>query len=450
VKIEPKTFQLISLGCPKNLVDSEVMAGQLLLSKWTMIPKGAAQVCVINTCSFITDAAQESVDIIKERADLKREGQYELLVVTGCLPEKYKDEIMEAIEDVDVVIGVEDFPDIGSIIENKLSDKKTGSVFLSEKKYLYDETTPRILSGPPWRAYLKIAEGCDNNCSYCIIGRLRGKFRSRDFNSVIAEAKNLAEMGVKELILIAQDITAYGKDIKDGGSLALLLEELDKIAGLKWIRLLYAHPAHLTNEVLDVMAGCEKVIPYLDLPIQHCVDTILKKMNRKVDRSRIEALLNYGRKVMSDICYRTSFIVGLPGETDKDFEALETFVKNQKIANVGVFAYSPEEETPAFEMAPKIPEETAQKRLDDLMITQQEISQKIWESMIGKTVELLVEEELLAQENSDYTHVGRIYAQAPDIDGLTFCKIKSDVKAGDFLRVKIVDCTAYDLFAVEA
>ena len=449
MEIQPKTFQLISLGCPKNLVDSEVMAGHLLTSQWSMIPEGPAQVCIVNTCSFVTDAAQESVDIIKDQAELKNNGTYQLLVVTGCLPEKYKEEIKDAIAEVDIVIGAEDFTDIVNIIEDFLSKKSDKKVFLSPKKYLYDENTPRILSGPPWRAYLKIAEGCDNNCGYCIIGRLRGSFRSRDFDSVIAEANNLANMGVKELILIAQDVTAFGSDRPKEPGLAKLLAALDKIEGIKWIRILYAHPAHLTEEIILAMGQSKKVLHYLDLPVQHASDPILKKMNRKADNARISELLDMARKAMPDIILRTSFIVGLPGETPEDFDQLKSFAKKQKFANVGTFIYSPEEGTKAFTMEPKVPEQIAQERLDELMVLQQEISSSIWEKMIGTKVEVLVEEELVAEEKSDYTHVGRIYGQSPEIDGLTFCRISSHAGPGDFVTIKIVDATTYDLFGIE-
>lgn len=445
MEIEPKTFQLVSLGCPKNLVDSEVMAGKLLQAGWSIAPEGPAQVCIINTCAFVTDAAQESVDILVEHTEKKADGFYQLLIATGCLPEKYRTEVAQAIGDIDAEIGAEDFPQIVGIIDGLLEGdgKRT---HLSPHKYLYDHQTPRVLSGPPWRAFLKLAEGCDNNCSYCIIGRLRGTYRSRDFNSVIHEATNLAGMGVKELTLVAQDVTSFGAD-KDGApGLADLITKLNNISGIKWIRLLYAHPAHLTRTILESMATAEKVVHYLDLPLQHASDPILKHMNRKTDKSKTEAILNKARELMPDILLRTTFITGLPGETEEDFEQLIQFVRKWRFANLGAFAYSPEEGTPAFDMEPKVPEDVALDRQDRLMRMQQDIAAGIWSEFVGKEVKVLIEEELHLEEDSKYSHVGRMYGQAADIDGVTFVVAKDNIKPGEFVTVRILDATHYDLF----
>ena len=444
MQFEPKTFRLISLGCPKNLIDSEVMAGSLLAAGWRIVPEGPAQVCIVNTCSFVEDAAQESVGALLEAAETRENGEYELLIAAGCLPEKYRAEVRRAIPGVDAEIGTEDFPRIVRIVEDLLKGEGE-RVFLSPPRFLYDEKTPRALSGPPWRAYLKLAEGCDNRCSYCLIPSLRGSFRSRDFDSVIAEAHNLADMGVRELNLVAQDVTHYGADT-GGPGLAKLLRELDRIEPLRWVRLLYAHPAHLTAEMLEAMAGATRVAPYLDLPIQHASDAILGRMNRKTDLAHIERLLDEAQRLMPDLVLRTTFIVGLPDETDEDFSRLLGFVQRRRFANVGAFVYSPEEGTPAFSMKPEVPKETAEARYDELMAAQQQIAAEIWQGMVGKTVEVLVEEELFAEDESDYTHAGRFYGQAPDIDGVTFCRLDPKARPGAFVNVRIVDSSEYDLF----
>lgn len=445
MNIEPKTFRLVSLGCPKNLVDSEVMAGSLMAAGWKMTPDGPAQVCIVNTCAFVTDAAQESVNTLQDQAQAKAEGEFEFLVAVGCLPEKYQREVCGAVPGVDLEIGTEDFHRIVQLLDSALS-KQGETSYLSPQEFLYDHETPRVLSGPPWRAYLKIAEGCDNHCGYCIIGRLRGKMRSRSLDSVIAEARNLADMGVKELILVAQDVTAYGCDIPEGPNLVKLIHALDEVDGLVWVRILYAHPAHLTEEMLTAMAESKKVVHYLDLPIQHASDKILKAMNRKAGRKQIEEILDKADALMPDLVLRTTFIVGLPGETKKAFDDLMDFVQSRRFANVGAFAYSPEQGTTAFKMGGKVPEEEAIARQDALMLRQQEIAAQVWKGFIGQTVTVLVEEELLAETDDDLTHIGRFYGQGPEIDGVTFCRLKLGVKCGDFVDVEIFDAAEYDLF----
>jgi ribosomal protein S12 methylthiotransferase len=422
------------------------MAGKLLEAGWSVVPDGQAQVCIVNTCAFVEDAAQESVDILKEQVEQKQNGEYELLIATGCLPEKYQAEITGAIAGVDAEIGTEDFVNILPIVNDLLSGKGQ-TTHLSPKTYLYDDTTPRLLSGPPWRAYLKLSEGCDNACSYCIIGRLRGKFRSRTIESVVAEAQNLAEMGVRELILVAQDVTNFGADKKGAEGLAELLGRLDQIEKLDWIRLLYAHPAHLTVPMLEAMKSAKRVVPYLDLPLQHISDPILKSMNRKTTQAHIENLLDKAKEILPDLFIRTTFIVGLPGETEEDFQTLMEFVERRRFAHVGVFTYSPEQGTPAFTMQPQVPEEVALLRQETLMLKQQEITEQVWQSMIGKKVDVLIEEELLAQEEDDYTHIGRFYGQAPEIDGVTYCRLAEPVALGQILCLEVIDGATYDLFA---
>lgn len=448
MEIEPGTFKIISLGCPKNLVDSEVMAGKLLAAGWTMVPDGPCRVCIVNTCSFVEDAAQESTDILLEHAEQKAQGQYEFLIATGCLPEKYSKEIRDAVAGVDAEIGTEDFHQIVSIVDRLISGQGPFEYY-SKQSYLYNDNTARVLSGPPWRAYLKLAEGCDNHCSYCIIGKLRGRFRSRNIDSVIAEAQNLASMGVVELNLVAQDVTFFGADKPGSPGLDRLLFELNKIEPLKWIRLLYAHPAHLTVKMLEAMGQAGKVVPYLDLPLQHASDKILKSANRKVTKSRIETLITKARRVMPDIVFRTSFILGLPGETEDDFQELIDFVERHRFANLGAFAYSPEEGTPAFSHPVQIPREIAEQRRAMLMEKQQEIAREIWQGMIGTKISVLVEEELHAESDEDFTHIGRYYGQAPEIDGITYLRANRDVLPGTFVDAEIIDSTEYDLFARE-
>ena len=444
MECEPKTFKIVSLGCPKNLVDSEVMAGSLMAGGWIMVPDGPSQVCIVNTCAFVTDAAEESVQILLEQAEAKANGLHQFLIVTGCLPEKYARQVHKAVEEVDVEIGTEDFVRIGQILED-LEAGNHQRAYLSTKQYLYDETTPRVISGPAWRAYLKLAEGCDNACAYCLIGSLRGPYRSRSQASVIAEAYNMADLGVRELILVAQDVTHYGADRGDGANLAGLLPELDRIESLRWIRLLYAHPAHLTRPMLEAMAQAQRLVPYLDLPLQHASDPILKRMNRKVDLAHIETILNQARKIVPGLVLRTTFILGLPGETEDDFHRLMDFVQRQRFAQVGVFVYSPEEGTPAFAMDGQVPPEIAQARADALMERQQAIAAEFWRGFLGQTVDVLIEEKLHVQKAQDFTHAGRFYGQAPEIDGITFCRLPSDASPGSFVPVRISDATAYDL-----
>lgn len=448
MEIEPGTFKLISLGCPKNLVDSEVMAGKLLEAGWKMVPDGPCQICIVNTCSFVEDAAQESTDILVEHAEEKKDGNYEILIAAGCLPEKYQKEIRDAIAGVDAEIGTEEFYNIVSIVQGLLS-KKGPFTYYSKQSYLYDDSTARVLSGPPWRAYLKLAEGCDNHCSYCIIGKLRGSFRSRDFDSVLKEAQNLASMGVAELNLVAQDITYFGADRPDSPGLDRLLYELNKIEPLRWIRLLYAHPAHLTFQMLEAMGKAEKVVPYLDLPLQHASDNILRSANRKVTKTRIETLLAKARRIMPDIVFRTSFILGLPGETEEDFQELMEFIERWRFANLGAFVYSPEEGTPAYRMPSQVPREIAEQRQNILMQRQQEIARDIWKGMVGNKITLLLEEKLHAEQDDEFTHIGRFYGQAPDIDGITFLKADPELRVGNFISAKVIDSSEYDMFAKE-
>ena len=445
---EPKTFRMVSLGCPKNLVDSEVMAGALLQAGWALVDDGPAQIAVVNTCAFLTDAAEESVAVILEQIESKNEGEIEKLIVTGCLPERYRQDLADELTELDAVIGAEDFYRIAEIAEEVMR-KGDRPVLLSDKQYLYDADTARLLSTPPWRAYLKLAEGCDNRCSYCLIGTLRGPYRSRIADSVIEEAHNLCDMGVREITLVAQDISYFGSDRPGGEGLAELILRLNETEGLRWLRLLYAHPAHLTVPMLEAMAAADKVVHYLDLPLQHIADPLLKSMNRKTTTAKTIELLDAARRLMPDIVLRTTFITGLPGETEADFETLMTFLGEQRFHQVGAFAFSPEEQTPAFSMEPKVPPELAQERRDALMAAQQEIAAQRWRERIGETVDILLEEQLHAEVEEDFNMVGRFYGQAPEIDGVTFCRVDSAAKPGQFVSLTITDATEYDLFAEE-
>ena len=456
---------LVSLGCPKNLVDSEVMLGLARDAghELTRDPQ-AADVLVVNTCAFIDSAKQESIDAILEMAQHKKDGSCQRLVVTGCLAERYRDELRAQIPEIDAVLGTGEVPDIVRAIGGASSSGVAPLTFHrgasshqspvtshqssphSLPTYIYDADTPRMLATPRHYAYLKIAEGCDYKCAFCIIPTLRGAYRSRPEDSIVREAENLAARGVKELLLISQDTTFYGIDRKERGALARLLRRLNTVSGLEWIRLLYLYPTTIDEETLAAMAECEHVCNYIDLPLQHASNPVLKRMKRPGTRQKYDRLLNHIRETVPGVALRTTFIVGFPGETTEDVDELESFVRDHQFDHVGVFTYSHEEGTSAFDLENDVPQGMKTKRRDRIMRVQKRLVTARQRNRIGERVRLLVdgpasEHELVLK--------GRLASQAPDIDAsvyLTECD-PSLYPPGQFAEVEIVGARDYDLLA---
>lgn len=432
---------LVSLGCPKNLVDAEVMLGHLPADRFEIVTDEAqADIIIVNTCSFIKEAKEESVETILEVADYKKNGRCRLLVVTGCLPQRYREELAGELPEVDLFMGTGDAPRIVELLDAHARGKETvQAVGLPE--YLYDHTTPRVQSSPFYSTYVKIAEGCANHCSYCIIPQLRGTLRSRSIASVVEEVRRLVGSGVKEVNLIAQDVTAYGADRDDGARLEELLRQLVKIEGLQWLRLLYAYPDGISDELLDLMAAEEKICNYLDVPLQHVDDTILAMMNRRVDQAAIRELLARIRRRVPDITLRTSFIVGFPGETDEQFNALLDFVNEGHFERVGVFRYSREEGTAAATLERQVPERTKKSRYHKLMKAQSRVSFRKNRALVGNIDPVLVEG---FSEETELLLRGRSVRQAPDVDGQVY--ITSGLaEIGAIVPLRITDSSEYDL-----
>ncbi|WP_303721458.1 30S ribosomal protein S12 methylthiotransferase RimO [Malonomonas rubra] len=432
---------LVSLGCPKNLVDAEVMLGHLPPDRYEIITdESQAEIIVVNTCSFINDAKEESVDTILEVADYKQVGNCKLLVVSGCLPQRYKEQLAKQLPEVDLFMGTAEAPRIVELIERQLQlDEPSQEIGIPD--YLYDHETPRVNSSPFYSSYIKIADGCANHCSYCIIPQLRGTLRSRSIASVVEEARTLATKGVKEINLIAQDITAYGMDRADGATIESLLKELVKVDEVDWIRLLYAYPDGVSDELIELIASQEKICNYLDIPLQHIDDQILAEMNRRVGEKEIRALLNKLRDKIPDLTLRTSFIVGFPGETPEQFDKLLAFVKEGHFERVGVFRYSREEGTAAASLPNQVPGQTKKGRLNRLMKAQARVSFNKNRSLIGRTETVLVEG---FSEETELLLKGRSARQAPDIDG-HFLITAGQADVGELVQLKITDSSEYDL-----
>ena len=430
----------ISLGCDKNLVDTEVMLGLLASKGHQMVDdERDADVIVINTCCFIHDAKEESIQNILEMAELKKEGRLKALIVTGCLAQRYKEEIIEEIPEVDAVLGTTSYDKILDAIDEAL--KGHHHVEMTDIDALPYVDTKRLVTTGGHFAYLKIAEGCDKHCTYCIIPKIRGNFRSVPMERLIKEAEELAEQGVKELILVAQETTLYGKDIYGEKSLHKLLKELCKIAGIQWIRILYCYPEEITDELIQVMKEEKKICHYLDLPIQHASDEILKRMGRRTSKAQLKEIIGKLREEIPDITLRTTLITGFPGETEEQHEELMEFVDEMEFDRLGVFTYSPEEDTPAALMDNQIEEEVKEDRQAELMELQQDIAFDLAEDMIGKEVLVLIEGKV-ADENA---YVGRTYKDSPNVDGLIFVNTEEELMSGDFARVKVTGALEYDL-----
>ncbi len=430
----------ISLGCDKNLVDTEVMLGLLASRGYEMTDdENEADIIVINTCCFIHDAKEESIQNILEMAEYRKTGKVKALIVTGCLAERYRQEIMDEIPEVDEVLGTTAYDRILDAVDEALAGRH--SVMLSDIDALPLPDTRRLVTTGGHFAYLKIAEGCDKHCTYCIIPKIRGNYRSVPMERLIKEAEYLAEQGVKELILVAQETTLYGRDIYGEKSLHRLIRELCRIRGIRWIRILYCYPEEITDELIQVMKEEPKVCHYLDLPIQHASDTILKRMGRRTSKQELIDIVGKLRREIPDICLRTTLITGFPGETQEQHEELAEFVDEMEFDRLGVFTYSPEEETPAAAMPDQIDEEIKEERQAELMELQQEIAFDNAENMIGREMLVMIEGKV-ADENA---FVGRTYRDAPNVDGLIFINTDEELISGDFAKVKVTGALDYDL-----
>lgn len=437
---------VVSLGCPKNLVDSETMLGLIHEENYEITnDPSEAEIIIVNTCGFIESAKEESINTILQMAEYKKSGSCKYIIVTGCLSQRYAEELFNELPEADAIAGVEVYDEIGSIIKRVMNGERFIMLERSKPDVIYtskETFLPRILTTPSYTAYLKIAEGCDNCCSYCAIPKIRGPYRSKPMAQVLKEAKALADNGVKELIVVAQDTTRYGEDLP-GGKLLLadLLKELNKIESLKWIRVMYCYPNNFTDELIETFASLDKVCKYVDLPLQHASNRLLASMNRYDTREEVETLLAKLRKRIPEIVIRTTFIVGFPGETDADFEELKEFVEQQRFENAGVFAYSQEEGTVAGAMPNQIPDEIKQERYHELMALQAQISEEIHKDTEGQTLEVLVEG---IEEDGSGLHYGRSYREAPDIDGLVFIENPGDIKPGCFVKVNILQGFTYE------
>lgn len=437
---------VVSLGCPKNLVDSETMLGLIHEENYEITnDPSEAEIIIINTCGFIESAKEESINTILQMAEYKKSGSCKYIIVTGCLSQRYAEELFNELPEADAIAGVEVYDEIGSIIKRVMNGERFIMLERSKPDVIYtskETFLPRILTTPSYTAYLKIAEGCDNCCSYCAIPKIRGPYRSKPMEQVLKEAKALADNGVKELIVVAQDTTRYGEDLP-GGKLLLadLLKELNKIENLKWIRVMYCYPNNFTDELIETFASLDKVCKYVDLPLQHASNRLLASMNRYDTREEVETLLAKLRKRIPGIVIRTTFIVGFPGETDADFEELKEFVEQQRFENAGVFAYSQEEGTVAGAMPNQIPDEIKQERYHELMALQAQISEEIHKDTEGQTLEVLVEG---IEKDGSGLHYGRSYREAPDIDGLVFIENPGDIKPGCFVKVNILQGFTYE------
>lgn len=430
---------LESLGCSKNLVDAEIMLGMLNKDGHQLVGDCQdADVVIVNTCGFIEDAKQESIDSIVRYAELKNEGIIKYLLVSGCLAQRYTEELLESIPEIDAIVGTGSYDKITEVVDNLPEDKEK-VIRMDDINFSFDETLPRYVSTPPYLAYLKIGEGCDNNCTYCIIPKLRGKYRSRDIEELIKEAKTLKENGVKELVVIAQDTTVYGRDLYGKPALAELLERLAKLE-FDWIRVLYSYPEGISEEIVDVVAKYDNICSYFDIPMQHASNRILKLMNRKTSREELKSKVEMIRSKISDAVIRTTFIVGFPGETDEDFEELMEFVEEMQLDRMGAFKYSREEGTPADLLPNHVDEDTKKERLERLMMLQQGISEERNQENLGKTLKVLIEDRV-----DETLFIGRSQKDAEDIDSVVYVETIEDLQIGEMVDVTVEIAYEYDL-----
>ena len=434
---------IISLGCAKNLVDTEVMLGIMKSHGVQITPNPAeADILIINTCAFIASAKEESITTILNFAEYKTEGNCKSLIAAGCLGQRYKQELLDEMPEIDAIIGTGAWDKIMEVIEETLKGRRV--IMIGDEKIIYNAKTPRLRTTPNYTAYVKVAEGCDHACAFCAIPIIRGKQISRTIEDIFAEVQNLADNGVKEINLIAQDTTNYGRDIYGKPSLANLLRELVKIEKISWIRILYAYPQSFTDELIDIIASEEKICKYVDIPLQHAADSVLKRMHRPDTKKSIEELLNKLREKIPGVSIRSTFIVGYPGETQEEFEELKNFLIEQRLDKVGIFVYSPEEDTPAYEMDGQILEDVAGERYHELMSIQSLISQEINENLVGREFDVLIE----ARDREDNSVVaGRSYREAPEVDGQIYIENDGDSLEGDIVRVKVSAGFAYDIVA---
>lgn len=434
---------MVSLGCPKNLVDSEVMLGLIREKNFTVTNDPAdAEIIIVNTCGFIESAKEESINTILQMSEYKTQGSCRYLIVTGCLSQRYADELAQSIPEVDAFVGTECFTDISWVIEQVMDGKKI--LHMTRNTAEQPVEMPRMLTTPEYMAYLKIAEGCDNCCSYCIIPKLRGPYTSRPYEAVMAEAKELAASGIKEIIVVAQDTTRYGEDLYGKLMLPQLLKDLNDLEGIEWIRVMYCYPNNFTDELIEAFATLPKVCKYVDLPLQHASNSLLASMNRYDTKEQVEALLKKLRTSIPGIVIRTTFIVGFPGETEADFDELKEFVAAQRFENAGVFKYSQEEGTVAGAMPNQIPEEIKENRYHELMALQAEISEELHQDLEGQELDVVIEG---FDEENPALAVARSYREAPDIDGNIFVENADNLHIGKFAKVRILQGFTYELVA---
>jgi ribosomal protein S12 methylthiotransferase len=432
---------MVSLGCPKNLVDAEVMLGVLSRQEYEITTdEKDADVIIVNTCSFIKEAKQESIDAILDLAERKHDGRCHTLIVSGCLPQRYQEELAHELPEVDIFIGTGDYPRIAEILAEK-GGTESQLRYVGDPDYIYDESLPRLNSSPSWYSYLKIGEGCSNCCSYCIIPQLRGTYRSRPLEALVSEAERLVARGVKEINVISQDITRYGSDLDDGSTLETLLRRLAAIDGLRWIRLLYAYPDGITDSLIELIRDEPKICKYLDIPIQHISDPVLKAMKRRSSEGQIRELIARLRSRIPGIALRTSLIVGFPGETVDDFSSLMQFVEQTGFDRLGVFCYSREEGTPAAGMPEQVSERVKRERYRKLMRAQARLSFRRNRALIGQTEQVVVEGY---SEETELLLKGRSSRQAPDIDGQVYIT-SGTADVGDIVTLRITDSSDYDL-----
>jgi ribosomal protein S12 methylthiotransferase len=434
---------MVSLGCPKNLVDAEVMLGVLSQQGYEItMDEKEADVIIVNTCSFIKEAREESVDAILDLADRKHDGNCSTLIVAGCLPQRYQEELAQELPEVDIFIGTGDYPRVAEILAERQAE--AGQIcYVGDPNYIFDENLPRLNSSPGWYAYLKIGEGCSNCCTYCVIPTLRGPYRSRPLEALVAEARRLVDGGVRELILVSQDITRYGSDLAEQTTLAELVRQLAAIEGLQWIRLLYAYPDGISDELIELLKNEPKLCKYLDIPIQHISDAVLRRMKRRSSEQQVRDLIEKLRREIPGITLRTSLIVGFPGETVDDFLNLTQFVEKAQFDRLGVFCYSKEEGTPAAEMPDQISERVKRERHRKLMKVQARVSFRRNRALVGQIEQVIVEGY---SEETELLLKGRTSRQAPDIDGQVYITAGT-ADIGTIVACRITDSSDYDLVA---